>query len=541
MPSIVPMKFVRLLLVLCALAIFGGLLGFLLSFLLSKDEAETEVAEVQTPREVTGVKAPKALQDYSLPTTFEEGEIQIDYPASTIEGELVLQFTSRAEYAAYLKALIASGNSPMGQIDELMVVRIDPRSLGAVNLDDFEVTADFSYEVMQPLPPVEFSPEALASLQGFGLTARQIAGGPVDGDGSGVIVGILDSGIQAHAQFDDVYIVHIDLAGGGVDGAGAAHGTSVASIITGSEGIAPAAELFVVRVLNDEGLGNSYHVAEGIVQATDMGVKIINMSLAVYQDSALLRQAVSYATQQGVILVAAAGNDGYDRMPYPAAYSDVIAVTAIDANGRHAVFPNQSSEIDIAAPGVAVLTAKEEFGTVLFTGTSAAAPFVSGTLAAMLSADSDRTPKQTVELLKRYLNDAGAVGEDPAYGDGLIDWDRLRERGTTGILDLALADIYLDSAALPGTTMPIEVTVQNRGTKWSSDAVLEVMINDAEPVSFTVGSIGPGLTTTRKVYSEVPSKEGGETLSIAARVLPEKLSSDVRLENNLKAVFFQAK
>ncbi|MDP4693873.1 MAG: S8 family serine peptidase, partial [Opitutales bacterium] len=373
------------------------------------------------------------------------------------------------------------------------------------------------------------------------LTARQIAGGPVDGDGSGVIVGILDSGIQAHAQFDDVYIVHIDLAGGGVDGAGAAHGTSVASIITGSEGIAPAAELFVVRVLNDEGMGNSYHLAEGIVQATDMGVKIINMSLAVYQDSALLRQAVSYATQKGVILVAAAGNDGYDRMPYPAAYADVIAVTAIDANGRHAVFPNQSSEIDIAAPGVAVLTAKEDLGTTLFTGTSTAAPFVSGTLAAMLSADSDRTPKQTVELLKRYLNDAGAVGEDPAYGDGVIDWNRLRERGTTGILDLALADIYLDSAALPGTTMPIEVTVQNRGTKWSSDAVLEVMINDAEPVSFTVGSIGPGLTTTRKVYSEVPSKEGGETLSIAARVLPEKLESDVRLENNLKAVFFQAK
>lgn len=541
MPSIINMKFVRLLLVLCALAIFGGLLGFLLSFLLSTDDAEPQVADAQTPREVTGLTVPKASKDYSLPTTFEEDVIHIDYPANTIKGEMVLRFTSRAEYAAYLKALRASGNSPMGQIDELMVVRIDPRSLGAVNLDDFEVTADFSYEVIQPLPPVDFSPEALASLQGFGLTARQISGGIVDGDGSGVIVGILDSGIQAHAQFDDVYIVHIDLAGGGVDGEGAAHGTSVASIITGSEGIAPVAELFVVRVLNDEGLGNSYHVAEGIVQATDMGVKIINMSLAVYQDSALLRQAVQYAVDRGVILVAAAGNDGYDRMPYPAAYSEVLAVTAIDASGRHAVFPNQSSEIDIAAPGVAVLTAKEDLGTTLFTGTSAAAPFVSGTLAAMMSANSDRTPKQTVELLKRYLNDAGAVGEDPAYGDGVIDWDRLRERGTTGILDLALADIYLDSGALPGTTMPIEVTVQNRGTKWSSEAVLEVMIDDAEPVTFTVGSLGPGLTTTRKVYSEVPSKEGGETLTIAARVLPEKLETDVRLENNLKAVFFQAK
>lgn len=535
------MKFVRLLLVLCALAIFGGLLGFLLSFLLSKDDAEPQVAEVQAPWGSKVLNTPEASEDFPSSTNLEEGGTLIDYPANTIEGEVVLSFSSRAEYVAYLKALLASGNKPMGQIDELMVVRVDPRSLSAVNLDDFDVTADFSYEVMQPLPPVEFSPEALASLQGFGLSARQIAGGPVDGDGSGVIVGILDSGIQAHAQFDDVYIVHIDLAGGGVDGAGAAHGTSVASIITGSEGIAPAAELFVVRVLDDQGMGNSYHVAEGIVQATDMGVKIINMSLAVYQDSALLRQAVQYAVDNGVILVAAAGNDGYDRMPYPAAYANVLAVTAIDANGRHAVFPNQSSDIDIAAPGVAISTAKEDLGTTLFTGTSAAAPFVSGTLAAMLSSDSDRTPKQTVELLKRYLDDAGAAGEDPMYGDGVIDWDRLRERGTTGILDLALADIYLDSAALPGTTMPIEVIVQNRGTQWSSEAVLEVMIDDAEPVSFTVGSLGPGLTTTRKVYSQVPSKEGGEALTIAARVLPEKLESDVRLENNMKAVFFQAK
>ncbi len=536
------MKFVRLLLVLCALALFGGVVGFLLSLLVSKSG---QVAEEEVERAASHEASAYSLRDvvvnFPLPTTDTAGQLAIDYPANTIVGELVVHFSDRGQYAAYLRALRAAGLAPMGQIDELMVVRIEADSVLAVNPGDYEANAGFSYEVMRPLPPVTFSPEALAGLKGFGNSARSIVGGPVDGDGQGVLVGILDSGINAHPLFDAVYIVHIDLVGDGVDGEGAAHGTSVASIIAGTEGIAPNAELLVVRVLDDEGLGNSYHVAEGIVQATDLGVKIINLSLAVYQDSGLLREAVRYAAERGVLLVAAAGNDGYARMPYPAAYEDVIAVTAVDANGRQAVFPNQSKSIDIAAPGVAILTAKEDAGTVLFTGTSAAAPFVTGTLAAMLSADPNRSSAQTVELMKRYLNDAGAAGEDARYGDGLIDWDRLRERGTPGILDLALADIYLDDAAIPGTTMPIEVTVQNRGTKWSSESVLEVMIGETEPVTFTIGSLGPGLTTTRKVFSQVPSQDSEEVLSIAARVLPEKLEQDVRLQNNVKAVYFQPK
>ena len=88
------------------------------------------------------------------------------------------------------------------------------------------------------MPPVEIDPEALANLRHYGLSARAITGGIVAGQGEGVIVAILDSGIQAHSQFDDVYIMPIDLVGSGVTGHGAAHGTSVASIITGREGIA---------------------------------------------------------------------------------------------------------------------------------------------------------------------------------------------------------------------------------------------------------------------------------------------------------------
>ena len=88
--------------------------------------------------------------------------------------------------------------------------------------------------------------------------------------------------------------------------------------------------------------------------------------------------------------------------------------------------------------------------------------------------------------------------------------------------------------------MPIEVTVQNRGTKWFSDAQLEIFVGEAEPISFILGSLGPGQTTTRKVFTQIPSLDSDETLSLAARVMPKKVEDDIRLDNNLKAVTFRS-
>lgn len=527
------MKALRIYFVVASIVAFGVLIGLYLSFNPSKEEA---------PRAPDGRVISEQVF-FNFPE-IEADTIEVvtpEFPDGAIEGEYVVHFGSRKNYLAYIAALIAAGQKPLSQIDELMAVRIPEDALLAVDFGKYGARASYSYRVKQPLPPVEVDPEALASLRAYGISARSIVEGTPHGDGSGVIVAILDSGIETHTQFDDVYIVHIDLAGGGVAGPGAAHGTSVASIIAGKEGVAPNAELFVVRVLDDEGLGNSYHVAEGIVQAVDLGVKVINLSLGVYQDSLLLRQAVNYASERGVLMVAAAGNDSFDRMPYPAAYEQVLSVTAVDAKGGHAIFPNQSDKIDFAAPGVGIRTAREDAGTTLFSGTSAAAPFVSGTLASLMSGDEAMSAADAVELLKRYLNDAGAPGADPVYGAGALDWDRLRERATPGILDVALAGIHLDSSAQPGTNMPVEVTVQNRGTKWFNEAQLEVFINDGEPIPFSVGTIGPGQTTTRKVFALVPAIDSKEMLHISARVLPRDISEDVRLENNLQAVQYRPK
>jgi subtilisin family serine protease len=532
------MNFSRNIGTFAALALIGAGLGYYLST--QRPWPLGEDAERQSA--AASEFAPPKLADSSVvgePAIEPPALAPVNYPRGAVAGELVVRFESRQDYLAYLEALADAGIAPLGQIDALLAVRISEAAGAQINYRRYGAQGNFSYKVERPLPPVQVSPEALASLTSFGMPANAITGDTVGGSGAGVQVAILDSGIQSLEQFDELDITELDLTGEGIGGEGAGHGTSVASIIAGSQGIAPQVELFVVRVLDDDGLGNSYHVAEGIVQAVDRGIDIINLSLGVYQDTPLLRQAVNYASTRGVLLVAAAGNDAYTQLPYPAAYTEVLAVTAVDATGQYAYFPNQSTEIDFAAPGVGVLTWNEDEGSVLFSGTSAAAPFVTGTLACLLSGDEALAPQQAVALLQTYLNDRGAPGVDPVYGAGVIDWDRIRERNTSGIHDLALADIYLPADALPGTTMPLEVSVQNRGTAWSGTAELEIYIGEAEPVTFTLGSLAPGQVTARKVFTQMPAAGSEHTLRLGARVTTEHVNEDVRLQNNTKAVAFR--
>ena len=512
------MKFPRLSWIIIALALLGALMGYYISIKLST--------------------MTKVMPKSSAISGGQFSGDHLNFPQNSIEGELVVHFKKRGDYLDCLKALARAGMPPLGHIDELLVIRVSEGAYRRVDLGQYNPSASYNYRVERPLPPFKTNPYSLMNLVAYDESARLVTGGTFAGSGEGVLVAVLDSGIMSHPQFDDVYTVHINLVGGNMAGPGAAHGNSVASIITGSEGIAADAELLIVRVLNDEGFGNSYHVSEGIVQAVDLGAQIINMSLGLYQDSPLLRQAVDYAYERDVLIVAAAGNDAYEGLPYPAAYSGVLSVTAIDGTSQHALFPNKSNAIDFAAPGVGILTAKNDEGTVLFSGTSAATPFVTGTLAALISGDRALPPKQAVDLLKRLLNDQGAPGKDPVYGAGVVDWNRLRDRFDTDLLDVALADIFLPTSAKPGTTMPIEVIVQNRGTRWFDSAQLEIFVNEDGPRSFTLGALSPGQITTRKVFTSIPEFDSGETLRLGARVLPKEFHEDIYPENNIKSIVY---
>lgn len=518
--------------VIMLVVLLGLYMGWRLSGVSKPEEVAPEEEQAATDRflplqsSVQWLKQPEKLHS--------------KYPSGAVKGELVFTFKSKQAYLDYLAMLVGAGLKPLGQIDALNVLRLEEAVLSLVKTPFEDLEIGFNFVISVPAPPNESFPVAAMNLAPYNETAGRITGA-LEGDGSGVRVAVLDSGLFEHDTFEGVEIEELVLVGERLDDPGAEHGTGVASIIGGKEGVAPGCSLLVVRVLGEDGQGNSFEVAKGIVHAVESGAQIINLSLGSYQDSALLRHAVQYAHGKGVLMVASGGNDGYTALSFPAAYPEVLSVTAVDMHHRHAGFPNQSEEIDFAAPGVGILSAGGEGGdSQLFTGTSAAAPFVTGTLAALISRDPLRPASQSVEELKESLNDSGALGPDPLYGGGWIDWERLSDRGEDSRPDIALADIHFPLDALPGTTVPIEIVIQNRGNQWLSGGNLTVELNDgSRPQTFALRSTRPGEAFVQRIFAQIPSVHSGEQLRVFAMVEAEESIVDTSPENNLKAINIQ--
>ncbi|KKQ51327.1 hypothetical protein A2865_03090 [Candidatus Woesebacteria bacterium RIFCSPHIGHO2_01_FULL_39_17] len=171
------------------------------------------------------------------------------------------------------------------------------------------------------------------------------------------------------------------------------HGTHVAGIAAGitnnSQGIAGLlweGRIMSVKALDDTGNGYYSWIANGIVWAADNGAEVINLSLGGNSNSSTLANAVTYAWNKGSVLVAAAGNSSSTSPKYPAYFSNVIAVSATDQNDAKAYFSNYGSWVELAAPGVSILSTYEN-GYEYLSGTSMATPFVSG-LAALIFAQN---------------------------------------------------------------------------------------------------------------------------------------------------------
>ncbi len=216
------------------------------------------------------------------------------------------------------------------------------------------------------------------------------------------------------------------------------HGTHVAGIAgantNNSEGVAGVCwgcDLLAVKVLDDHGMGYDSWVADGIRYAADWGVQfgkrtVINLSLGGYGDSLVLADAVAYAQRQGALIVAAAGNDNTNWLFYPAAYPGVIGVSATDANDQRASFSNYGSYVDIAAPGVSILSTFPVFLDPLdpyerLSGTSMAAPHVAGVAGLVWSLRPDFRAAQVCGTLLGTAVDLGDVGRDDQYGYGRVD------------------------------------------------------------------------------------------------------------------------
>ena len=157
------------------------------------------------------------------------------------------------------------------------------------------------------------------------------------------------------------------------------HGMAVASVITR---INPNVELVIAKVLNYWGEGTPNTTADGIIYCVNQGCKIINCSVA-GPPSKKLEEAVRYANDKEVIVVAASGNDGKTTKYYPACYPDVVTVGAADNEGNRADFSTHNECVDTLALGVDIEVAFRD-GTIKDTGTSFSAPLITGKISLLI-------------------------------------------------------------------------------------------------------------------------------------------------------------
>ncbi|MBM4430520.1 MAG: peptidase S8, partial [Chloroflexi bacterium] len=223
---------------------------------------------------------------------------------------------------------------------------------------------------------------------------------------SDVIVAVLDSGADfGHPDLQGKLIAGWDYVNGDGDPADDhGHGTHVAGIVgagtNNSEGIAGIGfntRLLVVKVLDQNNVGYYSAVISGIVYAANNGARVINMSLAGPTWSLSLWEAVEYAWNKGCLLVAAAGNGNTSAPYYPAAFEHVMGVAATDANDARWSLSNYGDYISVAAPGQGIYSTDWLGGAGPYaarSGTSQAAPHVSGVAALLLSRDGSLTNAQ---------------------------------------------------------------------------------------------------------------------------------------------------
>lgn len=208
------------------------------------------------------------------------------------------------------------------------------------------------------------------------------------------------------------------------------HGTFVASLVaaafdarSGAGGVAPEIRVMDLRFLDSKGLfyqSDWRRLAQAIDYAVAEGANIINLSLyAKQRPPDCVHQAIRRAAERGVLVVTITGNDA-QGVQYLARYPEVVAVGAVDQEGRPASFSGRGPEVDLVAPGVQVVSFGPN-GVSFGSGTSFAAPHVAGTAALLLALDPGLSPEELLTLLREAASDLGPVGWDLAAGAGLVD------------------------------------------------------------------------------------------------------------------------
>jgi subtilisin family serine protease len=245
--------------------------------------------------------------------------------------------------------------------------------------------------------------------------------------GDKVLVAVIDSAVDvSHPELEGMVAESYD-ALGSEEKPNAQHGTAIAGAIVAHAklmGAAPKASILAIRAFgarNNSVEATSYSINKGVDWALSRGARVINMSFTGPRDPAIERK-LTQARVEGVVLIAAAGNAGPKSEPlYPAAYPNVIAVTATDSDDELYAGANRGKHIAFAAPGVDILLPAPDAAYQVKTGTSFAAAEVSGIAALLLERKSDLGHDGVRKVLIATARRLGPKGSERDFGAGLVD------------------------------------------------------------------------------------------------------------------------
>ncbi len=406
--------------------------------------------------------------------------------------------TSVTQYLSHISAYLLETQPGQNAESLAAVIATDPQVVycSANYLLDAPEAVQSSQPFLDAVPSIDPMTQTAA-------TTLQLSSTQSVTTGDGVLVGVIDAGINlAHPTLETSatsgydFIANDSIAVDEEGGRSSGHGTFVAGVINL---VAPDAQLIAYRVLDTTGRGDGFMIADALLTAVDQGCKVINLSIVMSGKHDVLDEAIEFARNQNVMVVAAAGNDSSEIELFPALDSYVLAVAAVDSLDQKSVYSNYNGKIDICAPGDSVYAPYLDSAYAWWDGTSFAAPFVAATAALIYAVKPTATWEEVRDAL---LNTTVNIdSQNPVYvgklGQGRLDplaaVQSIQQSccvGSTGNLDgvgeVDLSDLSLLIAYI--TMSNVQPTCQ---AEWNLNGQGAIDLTDLSiMIAYITGSLG---------------------------------------------------